>query len=203
MQQSPELCWFGDHGFYPVDPRGVYNLAYFKKYEGYAQTPMGKKILEARLTLVELFLGPESPLVDVGIGSGQFVEARQGCRGYDVNPAGILWLRKRGLYVDPYRDDCANMTFWDSLEHMEDPAQVLLHCQELAFICLPIFEDREHVLCSRHFRPDEHFWYWTRAGFISYMGRQGFRQEFHGTPEVVLGREGIETFVFRRVGSAA
>lgn len=207
------LEWYGDYGFYPANPDGVYDQAYFDKYVGYAHTSMGEKILERRLYLLELFAGEydaEKKIVDVGIGCGQFVEAASAAfgrkhgasaprmLGYDVNPAGIEWLTKRHAFFDPTMHEVDAMTFWDSLEHIKRPETVLLNCRDLVFVSLPIFQDKEHVLRSKHFRPDEHYWYWTKRGLESYMKRMGFRLIQHMDFETQLGREDIETFVFRR-----
>ena len=38
--------------------------------------------------------------------------------------------------------------------------------ERLVFLCLPLFTGPEHVLRSKHFRPEEHCWYWTRDGLL-------------------------------------
>ena len=70
--------------------------------------------------------------------------------------------------------------------------------ERLVFLCLPLFTGPEHVLRSKHFRPDEHYWYWTYEGLLWWMGEHGFTCIEHGTPESLLGREDIHTFVFNR-----
>jgi len=68
----------------------------------------------------------------------------------------------------------------------------------VAFVSLPIFRDAHHARTSKHFRPDEHYWYWTRAGFIWFAERCGFSVIEHNTMESLAGREDIETFVLAR-----
>lgn len=194
-----ELEWRGDHGFLKAEPNGVYDANYFKKYEGYAQTPLGGQLNQARLEIVKEYILPSETLCDIGIGSGQFVLARErGARGYDVNPVAIEWLKKRDLWLDPYHTPVHVMTFWDSLEHIEDPTPLLKNCLALAFVSIPIFEDREHVLRSKHFRPDEHYHYFTLPGVERFFKDRGFILVKTSDIESQLGREDIGTFVFMR-----
>lgn len=201
MHNSDELAgmlrWNCDHGFFPVTQNGVYDESYFQKYVGYANTEMGKAILKGRLEFVSAVIPPYVTLIDVGIGCGQFVEARRNTRGYDVNPSGVAWLQHRKLFHDISYEAPA-MSFWDSMEHIEDPMKVLDKCVSVAFASVPIFRDKAHALQSRHFRPDEHFWYWTEKGFIRHMGEAGFRLLERSDFETQLGREDILSFAFRR-----
>lgn len=195
------LVWLPERGmgYYPVRPDGVYDEQYFAKYMLYAETPRGRHLNEIRTSLVARHAGREAALIDVGIGCGAFIEERgPGAWGFDVNPAGVAWLEDRGLFRDPRQDPAPILTFWDSLEHIPEPGPFLAGAQEWAFVSLPIFRDADHVLRSRHFRRDEHCWYWTRGGFIAWMGEHGFSCVEHGTPESLAGREDIHTFVFRR-----
>lgn len=197
--QTRSLLWLPEHGMghYPVDPAAEpYDAAYFAKYRAYARTPMGRALTRARVALVASYT--DSRLVDVGIGCGQFVEARPHTLGYDVNPVAVAWLRGCGLFFDPYRERIGSASFWDSLEHIPDPGALLANVDEYAFISVPIFTGADHALTSRHFRPDEHRWYWTRNGLAAWMAAQGFERLHWSAMESAIGREDIETFVFRR-----
>lgn len=194
---APLLRWNCDHGFFPVLQSGVYDESYFQKYVGYAGTEMGKAILKGRLEFVSAVIPPYVTLVDVGIGCGQFVESRPNTRGYDVNPAGVKWLQEKKRFHDIAYEAPA-MSFWDSLEHIENPRTVLDKCTSVVFVSVPIFRDRAHALGSKHFRPDEHYWYWTEKGFVRYMAEAGFRLIERSDFETVLGREDILSFSFRR-----
>jgi hypothetical protein len=206
VQEEPRLIWLPElgMGYYPVRGDAPYNAAYFDKYRIYAATPMGKLIREFRVRLVTTHAPAGSSLVDVGIGCGDFLqalaEAGHHGEGYDVNPAGIRWLLERGILADFWRDDAAwdVVTFWDALEHLPDPGAALTRARAWAFVTLPIFRDGEHVLHSKHYRKDEHLWYWTRSGFVRWAAAQGFKTWDHLTTESVLGREDVETFVLRR-----
>lgn len=195
---TQDLVWLADAGvgYYPVrfSPK-TYDERYFKKYQAYAETDLGQKLTAARVALVRRHW--RGPLVDIGIGCGQFVEA-SACMGYDINPAGVAWLRKRGCYCNPYEQRIAAATFWDSFEHIADPAELLGNVTTFAFIALPIFTDLAHVLRSKHHRRTEHYLYFTRWGLDRYMRRLGWRCVEHNRVESDLGREDIDSFAFAR-----
>lgn len=184
-------------GWYPVaDTEAPYDRAYFDRYRALDRTETGRLLTAMRCDLVGRYAscarGPQ--LVDVGIGGGAFVLARPGTAGWDINPAAVAWLEARELLRNPY-EGCDAATCWDSLEHLADPAALLAAVRHLLFVSLPIFTGPDHVLRSRHFRRDEHVWYWTRDGFIDWLGGQGFAVVEHSTKECLAGREDIHTFV--------
>jgi hypothetical protein len=184
-------------GFYPViDP--VYGPDYWAKYEGYGKTPMGKAITACRAWFVGQCLKPDEQLLDVGIGSGDFVRSRPNTFGQDVNPVALAWLQ--GLDLLGNYDEIPNYSFWDTLEHILDAKGVVAKIKNYCFVSLPIFRDREHVLKSKHFRPDEHYWYWTEVGLINWFDEQGFALRRMTSIESVLGREDIMSYAFQRYG---
>jgi hypothetical protein len=198
------LVWLPERGmgFLEVTEQ-PYDAEYFEKYAGYAATEMGRAITESRLALVLRHINRGSAVVDVGIGSGHFLEAAGELLpflgGYDVNPAGIAWLNARGLFRDPRRVPVDVLTFWDVLEHIPDPATYLVRAREWVFCSLPIVPgDGPPPLDWKHLRRDEHVWYWTHDGFIAWMAEKGFDLEEFSYIEVQLGREDIGTFAFRR-----
>lgn len=196
------LVWLPEKGmgFYPVDPEDEpYDEDYFRKYQEYAATPRGRAITSARVDLVAAHHAGE--LVDVGIGCGDFIQARgPETYGCDVNPVGVRWLHERGLYRDPYHGSVEAVSLWDVLEHLPFPAALLANVRTWVFTCLPVFRDDRHLLASKHFRKDEHRWYWTREGLLEWFGAHGFRCVEESDSETQLGREDIRTFAFRRCG---
>lgn len=189
-------------GFYPVRLDQQYDQAYWDRYVSMTDTEVGRKLNAARAALVNKHIGM-SHIVDIGIGSGGFIAARPGpTSGYDVNIAGIRWLLARGLWFDPYFKNPENAACWDSLEHVRYPDDLVRRVDGFLFVSIPIFTDRAHVLRSKHFRPDEHFHYFTEDGFVMYMRLQGFGCLERNRMEVELGREDIGTFVFRRQAPA-
>lgn len=191
------LVWLPEHGigWFPVSEQ-PYDDAYFEKYRRYAGTELGRALTQARTAFVERHYS--GPLVDVGIGCGQFVESRPETTGFDINPAGIAWLSERDLFVDPRYAHVPAATFWDSLEHIRDPRQILDNVESWVFVSLPIFDGPDHVLRSRHYRRDEHCWYFTRDGFVTWMAGQGFRLVSEERFETRLGRDAIASFAFER-----
>lgn len=174
-----------------------YDRAYFDKYVGYKSNPIGERLMKARADLVLKYT--DGDVVDIGIGSGHFIDVRKGRTfGYDVNPVAIRWLLDRSLWWDPYFRDPDHVTCWDSLEHMARPEAFVRCVKKTVFVSIPIFTGKSHVKRSKHYRPDEHFWYFTRNGFVGWMCRQGFDLLEENGMEIDLGREDIGTFVFRR-----
>lgn len=195
-----ELRWFGDYGFYPVDRASwPYDDSYFAKYEIYATTDIGAKLTRMRVDLVRKYW--RGPVVDFGIGAGTFVTAHGDARGYDVCPAAVRWLDERGLFENPWLDGFRTpvMTFWDSLEHELELDRLLARVDQYVFVSIPIFGNYDDVCRSKHFRIDEHYWYFTRHGFIEYMKERGFHLVYDDKSETTVGRDSIGTFVFSRV----
>lgn len=155
--------------------------------------------MQARVDLVEKHY--RNSLVDIGIGSGAFVELRNSRQrrtlGYDVNTVAREWLINRGLWQDPWEGAMA-VSLWDVLEHIPNFDELLAKVSEWVFVSIPIFTDGEHVLRSKHYRKDEHVWYFTRTGFINTMHGLGFGLVDLNVMETDIGREDIGTFVFRR-----
>lgn len=188
-------------GWYPVEAGNEpYDQGYFDRFARDAQTPLGQALMQGRLEFVERHY--QGALVDIGIGSGAFVELRQKhgrpTWGYDVNPAGIAWLDERRLRVDPYRCPFDAMTLWDVLEHIPYYPPLLANVRKWLFVSTPIYRDAEHVLRSKHFRPLEHCFYFTQPGLVYAMKLCGFELVSESTFETDLGREDIGTFAFKR-----
>lgn len=189
-----------DVGYYPVT-EFPYDDAYFEKYQGYAATEMGKAINDARVAMVDRHW--QGRLLDIGIGCGQFAQSRPLTHGYDVNPAGVLWLDEQRLYLDPRVHGVDAACFWDSLEHIRDPGALLAKVRRMVFVALPIFRDLTHLMSSKHLRRDEHYWYFTDAGFRAFMAAHGWRCIEHNAVETELGREDICSYAFERITEAA
>jgi hypothetical protein len=190
-------------GWYPVEAGNEpYDQEYFDRFDRDAHTPLGRALMKARVEFVDQHY--RGPLVDIGIGSGAFIERWQAegrtAYGYDVNPAGIKWLEERKLRIDPYRVSVPAMSLWDVLEHIPNYQPLLERVREWLFLSLPIFRDAEHVLRSKHFRPTEHCWYWTQPGLVLAMKLCGFELVTESMLETDLGREDIGTFAFQRQG---
>jgi len=191
-------------GYHPLraDARRIYDQEYFANFDRNARTELGRALMQARFNFVDQHFR-NGALIDVGIGSGAFIELRRRRHrttyGYDINPAGIRWLERRMLFADPYLISFDAMTLWDVLEHIPDFHPLLANVREWLFLSLPIFRDREHACTSKHFKPDEHCWYFTRDGLVAAMKMCGFALITENAIETELGREDIGTFAFRRL----
>lgn len=191
------LAWFPELeiGYYSVSGN-PYNKNYFKKYLEYSETEIGRKINETRIKLVLDWYG--GMVLDFGIGSGHFIKGYGNAFGYDINPAAVEWLISMDLYRNPYENGFNCVSFWDSLEHIERPEEIINKVKKFVFVSIPIFGDYKDIIKSRHFRKNEHYWYFTHRGIVSWFFENGFECVEHNNNETELGRESIETYVFKR-----
>lgn len=194
-----ELVFFPELGIgrYPVPQDRPYNEDYFQRYRRMADTDVGRQLTISRIELISRHY--HGPVLDVGIGAGQFVSMRPFTNGYDVNPAGVEWLKDKGLYVDLYKTVSPAISMWDVLEHIDDPEAAVACAGEFVFVSIPIFRDSTDILQSHHFRKDEHIWYFTDEGLRNWFRRQGFECVEHNRMECELGRQGIGTYAFKRI----
>jgi hypothetical protein len=192
-----ELAWMPEVGigYYPVT-QSPYDADYFAKYQVMADTDIGRKLNQARINLVNKYTLDK--VLDIGIGSGAFVEGRDNTFGHDINQHAVKWLIERKKYLHPFRG-ANSMTFWDSLEHIHNPKLMLQGAKEYVFISCPIYDDLSHLLKSKHYRKDEHCWYWTVEGITTFMSMFGFEIKETNRMETEIGREDIATFVFKRI----
>lgn len=176
----------------------AYDDAYYDKCKSYEGQQIAQAINAGRVALVNKYVGL-GKVVDVGIGSGEFIRLRPNTWGHDVNPAGIEWLKRNDLWAKNLQG-FAGATFWDVLEHVETPEdylkQIGLHA--FAFVSIPLFYALGAVRASKHYRPGEHLQYFTEQGFIDWMERHGFRLMQMQDFEIRAGRESIYSFAFRR-----
>lgn len=188
----------------------VYDADYFAKYQEMARTPIGQRLNAFRVALVARYAlqlqRPDVTVLDVGIGDGAFLRGIESFEpvkmipaGMDVNPVGIAYLKERDQLVPDPWPRCADIvTFWDSLEHIRDPREHLKMTRAYAIVSLPVFADALDAQGSKHFRPEEHFWYFTRMGFAQFAQQEGFEVVDVLATESAIGRESIETFVLKR-----
>lgn len=209
-----KLVWYPELGFgtYPVKDYSVYDKNYFEKYASYEDSDIALALNRSRCDLVMKYM-EDGSIMDVGIGSGSFIlSLMEACvsdiggdgefqmfdiYGTDVNPAGVEWLKSENIYREAGEKFDA-LTFWDSLEHIHDPALILSGAEKFVFASIPIFDNADHVLRSKHFRKDEHVFYFTIGGFENYMREYGFKLVEFNRMEQAAGREDIGTFVFKR-----
>ena len=175
-----------------------YDRAYFDKYVRYEGTEVSDRINAGRVALVNKYtLGP---VVDIGVGSGEFIKHRHLTWGYDVNPVANRWLRENRLWADELHS-FDGYTFWDVLEHVPTPTDYFQHigAGSYLFTSIPVYEDITKVRESKHYRPNEHLYHFTRHGFVRWMALHGFAvlevQDF----ETKAGRDSILSYAFWKV----
>lgn len=197
------LVWDAEKelGFYPVESTW-YDADYFQASIENSESPIAKSLNNFRTALVDLFT--TGLVLDFGAGCGQFIHWRGNCLGYDICPQAVEWLRKEELFFNPYEEDLdergiEGVTFFDSLEHLQQPKEILGRItKQYVFVSLPIFQNKEHVLKSKHFKPREHFWYFTHHSFRAFIKECDFKMLDCRNDETYLGRVDIYTYVFRR-----
>lgn len=199
-RSEPGLVWLPSRGMGRLRVNEApYDEAYFAKYQGYARTEQGKKITAARVDLVRQHT--DGHVIDVGIGCGDFINTRLGWTwGYDVNPEAVQWLHAQGRWRNPYEDGPHNaISLWDVLEHIPEPQRLLDNVARFVFVSLPIVPGEGPPSPTwKHYRTDEHCWYWTHTGFVRWMKEHGFTCQHMSHMETLLGREDIGSYVFER-----
>lgn len=191
------------------NPRGVayqkdmkalvtYDKDYFDKCAGYNKS-IANKVNEGRSEFVNRHYKDKKPLLDIGIGSGEFILKYKNAKGYDVNSYAVEWLKENNRYSEDW-DGHKAFTFWDTLEHVSNPNSYFKHIthDSYVFVSIPIFDDLTKIRDSKHYRPGEHLYYWTEKGFVDWMSYYGFRLLEVSDYETDAGREGIKSFAFKK-----
>lgn len=186
-----------------MSKRVQYDKRYMEKVDGYDGNEIAKAVNAGRCAFMRKYVSRGSSVLDYGAGSGAFVRdaiaAGYLAKGFDIMPLAIERLAKSDLF-DCDVGDYDVVTFWDSLEHMEDPARALKAIPRGAhvFASLPIFDDLRSVRQSKHYRPNEHLYYFSGKGFVDWMAFYGFRLLDPSFHEMEAGRESIGAFAFRK-----
>jgi hypothetical protein len=177
-----------------------YGIDYYEKYIKYESTEIAKKINKGRTAITEKYC---DSILDIGIGSGEFIKSSQiKVFGFDINPFAIKWLKEKEIFINPFEKmpEVGGLSFWDSLEHMKNPNSILslVKSGQYVFISIPIFKNLIKVKESKHYRPNEHYYYFTKKGMIKYMKDSNFSFVENQNFETKSGRENILTFVFKK-----
>lgn len=176
---------------------------YFDHYAPMAGNEIASKIYAGRVEMVNDRVGPDVPVLDIGIGCGEFIKARPNTFGQDINPKGIQWLKDRRKLREDMESFKA-FTFWDVLEHVENPDDYFKRMPDGShvFATIPVFVDLSEIRQSKHYKPGEHLYYWTKAGFIQWMERYRFHLLERSDFEVQAGRESVRSFAFVKMSPA-
>lgn len=170
-----------------------YGQSYVDTYQRYEENEMSALINQARKKLVaEHYSGL---ILDVGVGSGTFVRSWSGVYGYDINPVMVKQLKDENLWADDFESFRA-FTFWDVIEHIPDHRLYFERIKGYLFTSIPIIKNIEDVKQWKHYKPGEHLYYFTLAGFIHWMKNHHFSVLTVNTEETRIGREDIYSFAF-------
>lgn len=177
-----------------------YDQEYFAKYVNYGNTMKGVLLNQYRTDFVKAYLDDEYVL-DIGVGSGSFMNSHGRAYGFDINPVAIELIKQQSKWIDPYTDSLTELggfCLWDCLEHLENPSKLisLLPWGSYCFVSIPIFENLFRIKQSRHYRPGEHLHYWTIDGLILWFQAHDFTCLQVSDFESRLGREDIFSFAF-------
>lgn len=186
-----------------ADRRVAYDSAYYAKVQAYEGTPIAKQVNASRCELIARHVPAGAKLLDVGCGTGAFLRTAHAAgykvKGWDVLDASVAMLLTCDWYADdPFQFEV--VTFWDVLEHLDDPSIRLKSVKKGAhlFASIPVFEDQKAIRQSKHYRPGEHLYYWSTDGFVAWMALYGFRMLEVSEAEHAAGRQDIRQFAFIR-----
>lgn len=183
-----------------MNERIAYDDGYLSKFAAY-DGAIAEAVNRGRCELMRRHIPPGVRVIDVGAGDGAFVRAAGlagfDTFGFDVIPAAVKSLREADCYAEDVSDFDA-VTLWDTIEHLDMPELCLRSIRKGAhlFASIPVFSDLNRIRESKHYRPGEHFYYWTASGFIDYMAIYGFRALEASPHEMNAGRENIGAFAF-------
>lgn len=207
----------------------IYNEQYFKYYLKYKGTEEEKKLMKFRLHILKeavKYIDGYRRIVDVGCAAGAFLSTinkdvfADDIIGVDVIPHAIAYCVKEGHKVfSPemfdyfYKDHHINvMTFWDSMEHMEDPRKYLKkYNPDIICISMPsldgfydAFGKGEDIQLWKHWRPQEHLWNFDLCTLINFLDGIGYEvttstyEESEYRKDLVLGKKNIMTVIAKR-----
>ncbi len=191
-----DLIWNEKVGWGFQAPETNCSKDYWHEYRAKDRTPMGRVLTAVRAGMVRNWTRERAlDIVDIGIGGGAFCDEMD-CHGFDVNVSALAWLKKEALDWEP--EKIPVMTFWDSIEHILYPGNLLKKVTKKVFLSTPIYRDKEHCLASKHYKPNEHLWYFTDKGIKKFMHQAGFALIYQNRIEEDAGREDIGSYVFGR-----
>lgn len=170
-----------------------------------SETDAGKQINAFRIKWVLDHAGPRVSLLDYGSGDLTFLSLARlshwpEAHGYDICEDDLVKYALRDLGHGSHSRHHA-VCFWDSLEHLDNPMEALALADAWVFVTIPIMPNSVNPARLpewKHYKPGEHFWYFTRRGIVSFMREAGFTMTDVSEEECEYGREDIATFAFLR-----
>jgi hypothetical protein len=207
----------------------MYDKEYLQKFTELEKTETNTAIQQYRVGLVRRTVPDYAcTLIDIGCAAGSFLANARSSNlswdlvGMDVNPYAVGATVHRGImafspevFDTVYRYNPFNtcMTFFDSLEHLQDPRKFLGKYKPRWIVCsLPSLDGFHEKMPGRpielwkHYRPLEHLWNFTSDTFVEFMLSIGYMlvigpewTESQLRRDPVLGSRNIMSFAFSRV----
>jgi hypothetical protein len=178
-----------------------YDKDYYDNYKNLEKTEMSFHLNKERYELVKKY--SKGNVFDIGVGCGTFIMCCKDidCFGYDINPFSVSWLKDKNIFLNPYlegTEEISCWTMWDALEHFKDPQEILCKIKknDTLIISIPIFENFLNLKKDKHFKPNEHFFYFTHYGLVSFLTNFGFTILHFDDFETKIGRHNINRYVF-------
>lgn len=177
----------------------VYGKEYLRTYEGRPTVQMSW----VRLGYIYRFL-QSGTILDIGYGDGEFIRqaryAKYAAFGYDTHQDDL------GVPTANMAGNWDAITMFDSWEHMPDLTAPLASKAKYVFLTVPHLETSatpEWLESWRHFKPNEHIHYFTRAAIHFWWNRHGY-EVIDACPVEDVIRKGPEspntmTYTIRRM----
>ena len=188
-----------------------YATEYLKRANSYMSTTLNAFRLEFTLGATKDIPLPKMRLLDFGCAAGVFVAALKfrisgniKAYGYDVNVSHEdRWEdTAKFLFTDLSKvpQPLNVITFFDSLEHVEDPKGLIKYLDPRYVITsIPVFSPSgKNLTKSRHYKPVEHLHYFSTASIKKMLRDLGYSTVDTSSKESSLGRDNIQTFAFRK-----
>lgn len=144
----------------------MYNLDYFEN-----MLRMYSKSAEEICKIRWEFIGEAKSVLDYGCGCGWFRAFRP--QGVEVDSYDVMPVPQTGIANNSYDVVC----LWDVLEHFENLDEiipVLLKGKKVA-LTIPIKPEGVELTTWKHYKPREHFQYFTPESLDLFMKQIGFK----------------------------
>ncbi len=167
----------------------IYDKSYDIKYQRYTRTETSKLLQKIRFSTVVAWMRDSDfypKILDFGCGTGDFVKCldNSGINSFNINPNGIII---NGFDINPYGKYCDVtvflngfnvVTFWDSLEHVQNPKKLIEGLKaDYLFISTPSLDDyRGDLLEFHHYYPGEHVHYFSAKSLSRLVKLCGYEE---------------------------
>jgi hypothetical protein len=133
-------------------------------------------------------------VLDYGSGPGWF--RCYAPKGIEVDTFDTAPWPQTGLRHDRYD----LITFWDVIEHFKDldkELKILLHHANVIALTVPIKPKRQDLSTWKHYKPNEHFQYFTDQSLDKILNDYGFQRIKYGNIECPP-RTDITSYLYKR-----